>query len=245
MELGPFHGNGVQFKCRSGFYDRGIINSEVACRVVGVLAQCLALSRNQVADLTGLSKESLKRVMSWLVGGGFVDEYVSGRTPPVYALGCGGADLMAVPYERWETSVLLRLVAANQLWVRLSRVWPDACWDPRGEYPELSRGGLRFLVAAPRLRPGEDVLALRAFNFLDGAKLIVVAASRAQALEVARQVSVPESARFTWDVLLRDRVEFYRLSRGDLVFDRGFAAEKIFEKNFLKPLDTGAGVGVS
>jgi len=226
VELGPFNGAEVEFKRRSGYYNGQLLVSKRAAGVIKAIAVCGALSGNQIRALTGTL--SHKSTMTALVARGFVDIYESGKTPPVYTLGQGGAEIMDESYRMWDTIELLRTVAANQLWVCLSRLWPDAGWDPYGEFPVLTKGSSRFLVAAPRMRPGEPVLASRVFN-CEG-RVIIVAASVEQLKEL--DPLAPEKVRYTWDALLKDGVTFYRLNGSGLVLDDAFSSEnrKVIKK---------------
>jgi hypothetical protein len=235
MELGPFNGFGVEFKRRGGFYNGQLLLSEKGANVLKILARCGAMSGSQIRILTEASKSTMKT----LIEKGFIDIYESGKTPPVYTLGQGGAEIINASYRIWDTIGLLRTVAANQLWVNL--FWPDAEWDPYREFPVLTKGSSRYLVAAPRLRIEEPVLASKVFNYED--RVIIVAASERQLREtILLDPLAPERVRYTWDVLLKDGVTFYRLNGSRLVLDSIFSSqnhtEKIPEKIFQKSIDS-------
>lgn len=218
MELGPFHGRNLEVSIRSEPYTGAVVAGERDAAVLKALCECGAMSGNQVRKYLGVEK---LRPMERLVRKGIVDAYAFNAAPPVYALGRGGAEILDVPYRRYGKLELLRLVAANQLWLWLRKAWPDASWDVSWDYPVLNRSGREYLVAAPRLVPGESVYVARAFA-LSG-RVFVVAASKEQVEEFPLPPE-PEMVRYTWDVLLKDGLFFYRLDGSFLVPDRPLAA---------------------
>lgn len=224
MNLGPFNGQNVEFKLESHAYTGSLLVSEKDARVLAALRDCGAMSANQIRRY--ISAKSL-RPMESLVKKGFVDAYVSGKTPPVYALGRGGAEILGVPYRTWKTLELLRLVAANQLWVHMREVWPDATWNVEDDFPVLTRNGRAYFVVAPRLRQGEGVLVGRAFACSE--RVFVVAAAKEQIPEFPLPLN-PAGVRYTWDALLKDGAAFYRFESERLVPDASFGPEKIFSQ---------------
>lgn len=222
--MGPFNGKGVEFRHRPGKYTGKFIVEDSGPKIMVEIGRCGALSRHQVAALTECSNAA--KVLKRLAMKGYLDEYISGQCPPVYSLSIKGAEILKVRYRAWETAKLLRQVAANQLWVQLGRLWPDARWDASGEYPVLSRGDTNYLVAAPRLLPNEKAYAFRAYNFMGQSPLLYVAAAYEQAIELAR-ISESPAVRYTWDDLLKDGVSFYIKNGDSLIPDKEFETKKL------------------
>lgn len=217
---GPFHGFGTEFRLYSQPYRGGIITSPVDARVINVVHQSKALSRNQISSL--VKSRSARSAVTRLVRAGYLDEYQSGTTPPIYTLGRGGAEIKEVPYRWWKTLELLRMVAANQLWVCLSSVWPEAEWVS-GPVAQLVRGALSFAVIAPRQMAGESVFAVQRINALQPTeRLIVVAATELQAKEIVSLVGQRGNVRYVWDAVLVHGPLFYVYDGQNLVVDEGF-----------------------
>ena len=232
--MGPFNGSGVEFKCRPGYYSGRFIVEESGARILTAIGQCGVLSRHLISVITGCANTA--RMLKRLAAKGYLDEYTSDRCPPLYTLGKKGAEILNARYRMWESVRLLRMVAANQLWIQLKKMWPNSVWDANGNYPILSKVGTSYMVAAPRLVDKEKIYALRAVNLAGQNPLLVVAATQEQALALAR--SNPEGAvRYTWDDLLRSGVFFYYMEGDKLVLDKDFEDKKFYENNYSNIVD--------
>ncbi|AEG61945.1 hypothetical protein [Desulforamulus ruminis] len=220
IHLGPFHGRNTHYT-RHWIPSNGhILTGENEVILLKTLAACRVLSRNQMAELTGLN---VRHSVTGLVKKGFLDEYRSDGAPPLYTLGVAGARVVKKRHSLYRTDELLRVTAANQLWIKMKKVWPGAAWDLEGSYPALLNGEQRFLVVAPRLIQGDNIYTLRAFNYIENKhRLFVVATSREHALEIARQSIPTNFVRYTWDALLKEGILFYLLEKQDLVPDTRF-----------------------
>lgn len=222
--MGPFNGLGVEFKYCPGYHSGRITVGESEAKVLKAVGQCGVLSRYLISVLTGCAARTLKRLMAK----GYLDQYTSDRCPPVYSLGKKGAEILNVRHRIWDSTWLLRTVAANQLWAQMTRIWPNSTWDTTGDYPVLSREGASYMVAAPRLAEKDKIYALRAANLAGRNPLLVVAATQVQALDLARSVH-KETVRYTWDELMKDGILFYHLSSGILKLDSEFESKKYKE----------------
>lgn len=232
--MGPFNGSGVEFKCRPGYYSGRFIVEESGARILTAIGQCGVLSRHLISVITGCANTA--RVLKRLAAKGYLDEYTSDRCPPLYTLGKKGAEILNARYRMWDSVHLLRMVAANQLWIQLKKMWPNSVWDANGNYPILSKVGTSYMVAAPRLVDKEKIYALRAVNLAGQNPLLVIAATQEQALALAR--SNPEGAvRYTWDDLLRGGVFFYYMEGDKLVLDKDFEDKKFYENNYSNIVD--------
>lgn len=226
--MGPFNGSGVEFKCRPGYYSGRFIVEESGARILTAIGQCGVLSRHLISIITGCANTA--KVLKRLAAKGYLDEYTSDRCPPVYSLGKKGAEILNARYRKWDSIRLLRMVAANQLWVQLSKMWPNSVWDTTGDYPVLSKVGASYMIVAPRLADREKHFALRAVNLAGKNPLLVVAATQEQALDLAR-LNPEGTVRYTWDDLLRNGVFFYYLENDKLELDQDFEDKKFFDKN--------------
>lgn len=218
-ELGPFSGL-YEYRKRGGGYSGGtvIVSSGKDAAVLEALKACGVMSAYQLKLYLGVRELNS---MAGLARRGLVDVYESGKTPPLYALGPAGADLLGVPYRVYRGLEVCRLAAANQLWVWLRKVWPDAEWDVCGGYPLLVRRGIVYVVAAPRYRVGEGVYLAGAYAA--GERVLVIMAHGDQYRELPLP-SDPGRVRYTWDNLLKEGVRFYKLEGSRLVEDAVFSA---------------------
>ena len=227
--MGPFGREGVEYRHIKGRYRGGLLLEESGAKVMRALAACGVLSSNQLLALSGLSRRAL-RVLPRLVEKGYLDCYESPSAPRLYALSEKGAGLLGVPYRVWDAGGLLRLAAANQFWLQARDALPGSEWDASGETPVLLRGGLRFLVLAPRAGLFERVLAVKQLN---GAadRAFVVAVSEEAAYEIACGCPAGRPVRYTWDDELKDGFAVYRFEGGAFLADLVTAAAP---KNFSK-----------
>lgn len=212
QELGPFAGRpGLEYACDRGVWSGSYIVSPGEACVFGLFREGRALSARQVEQLGG-RREYLRR----LAGKGCLDVYRSDGAPPVYAPSEAGADMLGVEYALYSTVELLRVVAANQLWVRFRALWPDAGWACSPSVSVFSRGSDAICVIAPRSLPGEDAFAWKHINSLSGSRLVVVASCPSLAAALAWDGAL---VRYTWDAVLRDGLVLYRWAGGAFVPD--------------------------
>lgn len=174
-----------------------------------------------------MAEFNVKNALKSLYKKGYLMEYISEQAPPIYTLTSKSYEINRIKnqYIYYRTTDLLRLVAANQLWLKLSKIWTTAIWDLSGDYPIIKKGQGQFIIAAPRLSEGDNVYALRAFNYIDRSdivKLIIVAASKEQALEIAHNTIPTDFVRYTWDTELKEEVNFYIFKSHNMIPDIAF-----------------------
>lgn len=233
--MGPFNGSNTDYQIKRGIYTGRLIVEESGSRVLEVIANCGVLSRNQAALITDC--KNAPKIIGRLASKGYLDEYISKTSPPLYALGKKGAEILGVPHKSWDTTLLLRLAAANQLWAQIRKMWPGAVWDTTGAHPIVTAAGVSFIVAAPRLIPRENFYAILTYNHIGANRLLVVTASQGQAEELSSSIANRDVVRYTWDDLLKDGATFYYSSGKKLVKDKGLNSEKNIIKSFPKPID--------
>jgi hypothetical protein len=219
-EQGPFAGEpsgqmqlrqerrGRSFAMLSGNNDEAILHK---------VAELKTASRHHIASLLGLTRASSTRTMRRLHTLGFLDKLTTGVAPPLYTLGVEGRRVLGVPQEEWDVLRCLRLAAANSFWVKFQRIRPEAKWllEPHlGLTASLTIGKTDLGILVPRLWPGDlDWCKKLAVLIPDNARLIVLAATRSHAEEIARVISVACPVRYTWD---RAELRFYCATYGAL-----------------------------
>jgi hypothetical protein len=216
LAAGPFssaEGRTLSRESR-GYYDRPIVTTRAGIAAVEAVLKYKALSRSQVAMLTGYTT-AVEPTLRTLWNLGYLDRLVTGKTPPVY---CAGPALRArrgLRKEDWRLPDAFRLVAANQLAAVLAskkvsfgyEVGAEACVTAM-----LTIGDKPYVLLAPRLYPGEEQWCRDAINTHDNdARIIVVAATEDQAADISDYIyDVGPQVRFTWDAVLKDRAAFFR-----------------------------------
>lgn len=232
--MGPFNGSNTDYQLKQGVYTGRLIVEESSGRVLEAIKNCGVLSRHQAALITDC--KIVPKIVGRLASKGYLDEYISKTSPPLYSLGKKGAEIMGVEYRTWDTTPLLRLAAANQLWAQIRKMWPGAEWNTTVEFPVVTVAGISFAVATPRLIPRENFYTILAYNHLGDKRLLVVAAEQEQAAELSRAIANPDIVRYTWDDLLKDGAVFYYSSGKRLLKDKTLNS-KNFSKIFVKPID--------
>ncbi len=233
--MGPFNGSNTDYQLKRGIYTGRLIVEESSGRVLEAIANCGVLSRNQAALITDC--KNAPKTIGRLASKGYLDEYISKTSPPLYSLGKKGAEILGVAYKTWDTIPLLRLAAANQLWSQIRKMWPGAVWNTAGGCPVVTASGVSFVIAAPRLIPRENFYAILTYNHIGANRLLVVAASQEQTEELSTSIANKDIVRYTWDDLLKDGATFYYSSGKKLVKDKGLNSERNFKKSYLKPID--------
>lgn len=208
----------------------GLVTSESDAEILKALTILKAASRHQLSELLGLSNHSLKKSIPRLSRLGFIDRLETGQTPPLYILGPESRALFKQKSEEWHILKAFRIAAANQLYVKLWRIWPDMKYkvEPhQGLTAQIKSGGAEFGIIAPRLWPGETSWARDMAELApDEVRLLIVAGSRAYAEECARIIKTPRPIRFTWDGILKDNVKFYKKAGNKLISAEDLSPEK-------------------
>jgi len=224
--MGPFGREGISYIHKKGRWVGRIIVEENGAKVIQALAQCSVLSALQAITIAGCGKNR-KDILPRMFEKGYLDCYDGGHAPKLYALGEKGAELVGIPYRIWDTNGLLRLAAANQFWLRIKKIWPDATWDTSGEHPVFQRAEIRFDVLAPRQGQFEKMLALRALNICRD-RVFIVAPDEDYAREIALNCPTGKLVRYTWDDELKDKLTIYRFHPAKKIFveDNSFKVDK-------------------
>lgn len=232
--VGPFAGepSGVLSLVREGRgRSRAYLTGERDVDIVKTTAALKVVSRSHLASLLGLGEGS-KKTVERLFRLGFLDRLVTGRTPPLYVLGVEGRAYLHARNDEWDVLRVLRIAAANSFWVRFREARPDAEWkvEPHlGLTASFKLGENSFGILAPRLWPGDvDWCRKLAALVPESGRLVVLAASRGQAEELSRVLSVRCSVRYTWD---RDSLTFYRAYRGCLEPGENFSPQPLDGKD--------------
>ena len=213
--MGPFNGSNTEYVRKRGVFTGRLIVEQSSKKIFEVVLNCGVLSRHQIVLLA--NSKTISKTVGSLTSKGYLDEYISKSSPPLYSLGKKGAEILNVPHRTWNTTSLLRLVASNQLWIQAKKIWPNSKWDTVGKFPVLTIGETSFVVIAPRLRPRENFYTILACNQRENKRLLIVAATQNQAEELAQ--SIPDNVRFTWDGLLKNDIVFYRSVNKKLLKD--------------------------
>lgn len=216
-----------------------VVPSERAAEVIGLVARLKALARWQIVHLLRLRSDKVIRTL-YLTG--YLDRLTTAETPPVYVLGPESLALLGRGDEVWDVLRMLRLVAANQLYLRLRCGWPDLEYELEphlGVTAYLRLGGREYSLLCPRVWPGDSIWCREMVALLPAdAFAIILAGSEETAWELARIVPADGPVlRFLWDGLLCDPDPALRARDGR---KRLYPAEKIF----APPLDKDAVDGV-
>lgn len=229
--MGPFGREGVVYKHIKGIYTGRLLVEESGYRIMQTLAQCGVLTKVQ-AVLAGCGK-NIKGVFPRLVEKGYLDCYEGEHVPNLYSLSEKGAELMEVPYRTWDTGGLLRLAAANQLWLQIKEAWPGSTWVTSGEAPSLERAGIKFFVLAPRQGHVDRMITLRYLNKCQD-RVFIVATDEAHAMEIALNCPPGRMVRYTWDDKLRNGLHLYCLEGKQFVEDTAFKAPENKSQNVMQ-----------
>lgn len=223
--MGPFGKEGISYNHTKGKWNGQLLLEASGAKIMKTLAICGVLTKNQAIMLSGCGKNR-RSIFQRLVEKGYLDSYEAEQSPKLFSLSEKGAEEMGVPYRTWDTGGLLRLAAANQLWIQIKDVWPGATWSTHGETPVIERSGIRFAVIAPRVGHVDRMLALMFLNkCMD--RVLIVAVEQAHALELAYNCPPGRMVRYTWDSELRDGVSIYRFE------DKAFAVDVSYTKNIV------------
>lgn len=195
-----------------------VVRSDTQAELIDLAARLKFFTKHQAVRLLGAAAE---RQLKALHKAGYLDLLLTGRTPPIYTQGPGLAELLGTQRPQVRMPGLLRVVAANQLYICLGGIvryeaageeWPTAV---------LIAGSNIYWVLAPRLWPGEDLWLDSAVDCMDAdARLIIVAPSEQHALDMAASlVTKGILVRYTWDTELKDAFCLFRYTARGFVVD--------------------------
>lgn len=209
-----------------GYYERVIITTRAGTKIVEAVLKYKVLSRSQVSLITSHTQavEPTLRTL-WTIG--YLDKLVTGRTPSLYCAGPAMRSKYGLRKEEWRLPDAFRLAAANQLPAILeSKKVPigyEASQDAAGT-AVLTLGEKQYVILSPRIHPGEEQWCHEAiYTYTADAKVIVIAATEAQAAEISEYLyDAGPQVRFTWDALLKDRAAFFRREGKSFVLEKEY-----------------------
>lgn len=208
--IGPFGKEGIQYKHIQSKWTGRLLVEESGYKTMQALARCGVLTKTQAVALSGCGR-NCRSIFPRLVQKGYLDCYEAAGVPKLYGLSAKGAESMGVMYRIWDTTGLQRLAAANQFWLKIKQIWPEAKWNTTGEFPVLMNKGILFNVIAPRAGHLDRLYALRQLNQCQD-RVFIVAANEETALDIALHCPPGRMVRYTWDDRLKERLTVYRLT---------------------------------
>ncbi|MCR4425027.1 MAG: hypothetical protein NUW23_02395 [Firmicutes bacterium] len=192
-----------------------------------LLSELKVLTSAQIAALRGIQPRTMKDNLRHMWLAGLVDRLETDISPCMYAVGYESARLLRLTLERFSVGSAFRLVAANQLYVAMRRLWPEVDYTAAphdGVTAQARLGSTTYAILAPRLFPGDVVWCEEMIEYVpDDMRLLVVCASRKQAEEIARAVAPEAMARFTWDTELANGLRLYKRFAGSLEIAENYA----------------------